>query len=504
MKLTRWISLLLCIALTFTLFSAVFAAENPFTDVKESDYFYDPVLWAVENQITNGISATAFGPNANCTRAQVVTFLWRAAGSPAPASSENPFTDVKESEYYYKAVLWAVENQITNGLSATSFGPNASCTRAQVVTFLWRADGATAPQGDGNPFKDIAFNDYFYNAVLWAVEKGITNGLSADKFGPNATCTRGQIVTFLYRYMMGQEDLLHILFQPEDYHMNSSMEDADFLIQVKGGTAPYTFNWVIAYDDVVVEAEPVTADSPIHVFSYTFSDYDFDEYDAIFVYCNVEDAAGAMVNSSQARVYPYFAIAEEPQDYQMASSMEDATFTVKVAGNSGPYSYQWVICYDNTETWLEPVESPLPSNTLKYSFSDYDFDDYRDIGVYCVITNAYGVDLRSETAEVLQYSSLRIVTQPQDYQMTSSQEDAEFTVEIAGGVGPYKYQWVVCYDNKETWLPIEDSNTTTSTLIYNFSDYDFDDYRDIGVYCIITDATGKEVKTELAEVLQHH
>ena len=283
--------------------------------------------------------------------------------------------------------------------------------------------------------------------------------------------------------------------------MNSSMELADFMIQVKGGTAPYNFNWSIAYDDEVVEEEPVTADSPIHVFSHSFSDYDFDEYDYIFVYCAVEDATGAMVNSDQARVYPYFAIAEEPQDYQMASSMENASFTVKVAGNSGPYSYQWVICYDSTETWLDPVESPLPTNTLEYSFSDYDFDDHRDISVYCVITNSYGIDLWSETAEVLQYSSLRIVTQPEDYQMTSSMEDADFTVEIAGGAGSYSYQWVICYDNEEVWLDPTVTMEKHNTLVYSFSDYDFDNYRGIGVICVITDATGAEVTSEMAVVL---
>ncbi|MBQ4040803.1 MAG: S-layer homology domain-containing protein, partial [Oscillospiraceae bacterium] len=198
----KFLSIVLCLAMLLTLLPmATFAEDpNPFTDVSESDYFYDPVLWAVENGITNGMSATTFAPNANCTRAQVVTFLHRSAGTPEPTMTENPFTDVAESDYFYDAVLWAVENGITNGMSATTFAPNASCTRAQVVTFLWRADGAPAPNSSENPFKDISSGEYFYNAVLWAVEKEITNGISADKFGPNATCTRGQIVTFLYRY----------------------------------------------------------------------------------------------------------------------------------------------------------------------------------------------------------------------------------------------------------------------------------------------------------------
>ncbi|MBQ6430608.1 MAG: leucine-rich repeat protein [Oscillospiraceae bacterium] len=174
---------------------------NPFTDVHETDFFYDAVLWAAnaEPQVTAGTSATTFSPNATCTRAQVVTFLWRAKGCPEPKSGSNPFTDVASGEYYYKAVLWAVENEVTAGTSATTFSPNAGCTRAQVVTFLWRAEGKPAPGSSDNLFTDVASGEYYYTAVLWAVEKDITKGTSATTFSPNATCTRGQIVTFLYR-----------------------------------------------------------------------------------------------------------------------------------------------------------------------------------------------------------------------------------------------------------------------------------------------------------------
>jgi len=173
--------------------------ENPFTDVKESDYFATPVLWAVGKNITNGMSATSFAPNANCTRGQIVTFLWRACGSPEPTKKDNPFTDVKADAYYYKAVLWAVEKGITTGLSATTFGPNATCTRGQVATFLWRSQGEPAPKSTNNPFSDVKTNDYYFKAVLWAVENDVTQGMGGGKFAPNASCTRGQIVTFLYR-----------------------------------------------------------------------------------------------------------------------------------------------------------------------------------------------------------------------------------------------------------------------------------------------------------------
>lgn len=172
---------------------------NPFTDVKETDFYYTPVLWAVENGITSGTSKTTFGPNEACTRGQIATFLWRAAGCPAPKTSNNPFTDVKSSDFYYKAVLWAVGEGITSGTSKTTFGSNAPCTRGQIATFLHRAAGSPAPKGSNNPFKDVGSNQYYYKAVLWAVENNITSGTSATTFSPNAACTRGQIVTFLYR-----------------------------------------------------------------------------------------------------------------------------------------------------------------------------------------------------------------------------------------------------------------------------------------------------------------
>ena len=174
-------------------------AENPFTDIRESAYYHDPVLWAVANNVTNGTSDSTFSPDEGCTRAQVVTFLWRAAGKPDPASSESPFSDVKEGAYYYNAVLWAVEKGITNGTSGTTFSPDETCTRAQIVTFLWRYEEQPAPTGTNNPFADVKPSAYFGSAVLWAVEKGITNGTSATAFDPEDTCTRAQVVTFLYR-----------------------------------------------------------------------------------------------------------------------------------------------------------------------------------------------------------------------------------------------------------------------------------------------------------------
>ncbi|MBR6413039.1 MAG: S-layer homology domain-containing protein [Oscillospiraceae bacterium] len=172
---------------------------NKFTDMPaKGNWAHDPIDWAIVTGVTSGTSETTFSPNAGCTRAQVVTFLWRAAGSPEPTSTSNPFTDVTGG-YYYKAVLWAVENNITSGTSATTFSPNSTCTRAQIVTFLWRFEGSPAPKTTNNPFTDVKPGSYYEKAVLWASEAGVTAGTSATTFSPDATCTRAQVVTFLYR-----------------------------------------------------------------------------------------------------------------------------------------------------------------------------------------------------------------------------------------------------------------------------------------------------------------
>ena len=168
-----------------------------FTDVAAGSYCYDAVQWAVANGITNGTDATHFSPNAGCTRGQVVTFLWRAAGEPV-VSGNIGFVDVAPGSYCYEAVKWAVANGITNGTDATHFSPNATCTRGQVVTFMYRAEGEPAV-GGSNGFVDVAAGSYCYNAVQWAVANGITKGTDATHFSPNATCTRSQVVTFLYR-----------------------------------------------------------------------------------------------------------------------------------------------------------------------------------------------------------------------------------------------------------------------------------------------------------------
>ena len=176
-------------------------AATSFADVPANAYFADAVKWAVDKGITNDLPDTMFGPYESCTRAQIVTFLWRAAGSPEPKTASS-FTDVPANAYYAKAVAWAVENGITNGMTATTFAPNATCTRGQSVTFLHRALKGTA-SGSAN-FTDVKSDAFYADAINWAVANNVTNGTSNTTFSPNADCTRAEIVTFLYRAYQGK------------------------------------------------------------------------------------------------------------------------------------------------------------------------------------------------------------------------------------------------------------------------------------------------------------
>lgn len=173
-------------------------AANPFSDVHPGRYDYAPVLWAVERGITSGVTATRFAPDASCTRGQVVTFLWRAAGSPEPSGQTASFTDVAQGQYYAKAVQWAAAAGVAQGVGGGRFAPEETVTRAQFVTFLWRAMGRPG-HGGSNPFTDLSPGSYYYDAALWAAGAGVASGAGGGRFLPEGFCTRGQAVTFLYR-----------------------------------------------------------------------------------------------------------------------------------------------------------------------------------------------------------------------------------------------------------------------------------------------------------------
>ena len=208
----RVLNLLLCLVLVLSCLGGITASAVEegfrFEDVKKpGEYYYIPVYWAVEQGITGGTDATHFSPNKPCTRAEIVTFLWAAMGSPAPAAETgNPFQDVKKKDYFYSAVLWALENGVTGGVDDSHFSPKKVCTRAEVVSFLWAMGSKTMPESGANPFRDVKKSKFYYNPVLWAVEHGITGGTGdGSSFSPNMECTRAQIVTFLYKAMTNED-----------------------------------------------------------------------------------------------------------------------------------------------------------------------------------------------------------------------------------------------------------------------------------------------------------
>ena len=176
-----------------------FVTPSAFSDVSVLRYYADAVNWAVNKGITSGTGPRVFSPDDGCTRGQVVTFLWRSAGQPKPNVTFNPFDDVVKGDYYYNAVLWAVEKGITAGTTKTTFSPNEICTRGQTAAFIWRATGKPTPVGSANPFKDVGSGEYFYPAVMWAAENGVAAGTGKTTFSPGDTCTRAEVVTFLYR-----------------------------------------------------------------------------------------------------------------------------------------------------------------------------------------------------------------------------------------------------------------------------------------------------------------
>ena len=173
----------------------------PLVDVKKGSYYYDAVYWAYTSdpQITTGMGPNHFYPNLGCTRGQLIAMIWRSAGCPAPTASKMPFHDVPKDAYYYDAILWAYGEGIANGTGDDTFSPNLTSTRSDIITFLWRMKGSPAPKLTGNPFKDVPSGAYYESAVLWAVENGITTGVSPTTFCPDRTCTRAHVVTFLYR-----------------------------------------------------------------------------------------------------------------------------------------------------------------------------------------------------------------------------------------------------------------------------------------------------------------
>ena len=309
---------------------------------------------------------------------------------------ESPFSDVTGGEYYYDAVMWAAGSKITTGTTPTTFSPHEGCTRAQVVTFLWRTFGKPAPTSNNNPFTDVPASAYYYDAVLWAVEMGITTGTTATTFSPEATCTRGQIVTFLYRAAHTPVDdspAPEIVYQYPSYTEYPG-ELAEFWVVVGGGTEPYTYEWEYTHDDLdgyesLKDIEwAYGADTDTLTFYVDTSDYTMH----FFYRCKVTDSKGKTVYSEPVCIIEPLRIAAHPLDVY-CNAGDTVAFEVEVSGGTKPYTYQWQYTYDDAdEEWFDFDEEEWASgyftDTLLVNIMETDFDsNYR---YRCVVTDALG------------------------------------------------------------------------------------------------------------------
>ena len=463
MRRNRMFSLLLAAVMLLGAASAV-AAENSFTDVSEKAYYYEPVLWAAQEGVTQGTSETKFSPDQNCTRAQIVTFLWRANGCPAPKSDAHSFIDVKDSAFYYRAMLWAVEEGVTQGTTATTFSPNDPCTRGQAVALIHRAQGAPEISGGANPFTDVSSANYFYQPVLWAVENGVTYGTSATTFEPFKECSRAQIVTFLYRVYYKEVAPLAALIRPQDAEIDEG-ETVELTAEVSGGKEPYAYQWQ--------KKEGDSWKSLSGAEEAALSVSEAGEYR-----CRVTDHAGDSVVAAAAavtvRVREPLTVVTQPKDAEI-NEEETAVLTVAVSGGTAPYTYQWQ--KKDGETWKSV--SGAEEATLNVS----EAGEYR-----CLISDAEGAAVTCTAASVTVNAPepLTVVTQPKDAAIDEG-DTAELTIEVSGGKEPYVYQWQK--QDGETWQALSGAEEAALTVTEAGS------YR-----CVVTDAKDNEAVSEAAAV----
>ena len=492
----RTITLLLALVLCFGLLSTTASAASlPFTDVAAGAYYYDPVAWAVEKEVTTGTSATTFSPDATCTRNQVVTFLWRAMGEPEPASTKNPFVDVKSTDYFYKAVLWAVEKGITNGVDATHFGPENSCTRAQVATFLWRTLGSKAPASTKHPFTDIDSKQYYYNAVLWAVENNVTNGMTATTFAPDATCTRGQIVTFLYRAL-------------KDYHEHDYKAVVTAATCTDKGYTTYTCACGDTYKDSetaalghkwdkgVVTKEPTETAEGVKTYTCSVCKTTKTEF--------IPKLEPAVPPTNPTEAVDDLVIKSEPADVKLKVN-EKATFKVEAEGGMPALSYQWQYKLDGGEfqnftkdqnAWATGWDT----NELTVQIAASDFAKH--FTVRCVVTDIRGESITSNTATVIEKKDLAILTQPAAVNYIEDGGTLTLSVEVTGGTAPYTFKWLIHESGFEPFdVTTSYPSTTTvinegnkSTMKMHISDNFLDEDRTFN--CLITDAEGNKINSD--------
>ena len=455
------LALILCLLLGTT----ALAAENPFHDVNSSDYFYEPVLWAVENGVTAGVTPTSFAPNAPCTRGQTVAFLWRALGKPTPQKTENPFTDVAASAYYYTPVLWAVEKGVTYGISATQFGPEATVTRSQVVTFLWRAAGSPAAATSTNPFTDVRASEYYYKAVLWAAEKGITAGVTPTSFAPNAPCTRAQIVSFLHRYItkvVSPAPLpLTIVQQPQSSTVAPGEIFHSMRISISGGKAPYVYR-AEGFDTGSNTWIDVATSEPTTQTSWDPGLTARDKPGSANYHIIVTDANGDRVVSDEVTLSVSggpLHITAHPSNATVQPGEMLTTLNIQVSGGVPNYYYYQAEMYVEGTGWklLGEHESvytqwkfngnaPTTAGTYRYRIS---------------VTDSSGTKVSSNEAIITVKSDLRITAHPTNATVSPGNYLNTLKITVAGGVAPYFYR-VEEYKN-DMWSGIHGQQNVTDT-----------------------------------------
>ena len=494
----RMISFFLAVVMLLGMMPTAMAA-SPFSDVPADAYYYDAVLWAVEQGVTTGTGGGKFSPLMNCTRSQVVTFLWRAAGSPEPSATEMSFTDVPADAYYYDAVLWAVEKNITTGTGNGKFSPLMDCSRAQIVTFLWRSQGSPAVSGVANPFKDVPAGQYYTDAVLWAVKEGITTGTAADKFSPDMICTRSQIVTFLYRCMGSDTvDSIVITQQPID-PVGVPGDTVSVSVKADGGKGALSYLWQYSYDETIFYNAPLGTyfkNYDTDTMSFTIEPNDFILYDAWYYRCVITDEGGSKVTSDTVQLREPMVIVTQPKNVAAAVG-DQVSFCVEVSEGAAPYTYQWQCIWDGLDDFedLSAADdfwcSGRETDCLTFKASSSDFEEnyqYR-----CVITDAAGNEVISDPAKV--YSNLSAKLTADDTYLDDWDDTTNVTVTVTGGTAPYEYRWSYKISGADhDWVTSEHWTDNPERVAHcGYGD-------SVTLYCEVRDATGKIVTTNRVEI----
>lgn len=358
----RMITLLLALAICFGLMPvAAFAQAMPFTDVADDAFYYDAVAWAVEDGITEGMTRTTFGPDVNCTRGHVVTFLWRLADCPAPEGDTMPFVDVELNEYYTDAILWAVEQGITEGRDDTHFDPLAECSRAEIAVFLWRFFGSQSVEGLTNPFADVVSGEWYTSAIVWAADQAITKGMPDQTFAFADTCTRGQVVTFLYRAAKLMEDLEEPTEPSEEPTEPSEGDEPGLKLEEDASTVTSgemlrasTYALTSANDGTSTQA---TTTKTLKYFDVTLFDYDTE-----ITYANPDVVSGAFNDATHA-----LDLAEDPD----AETWNGLYFNTGSPGSES-YSYATDSTARTDLTWADVMNGTYYSDeacTIKATVS---------------------------------------------------------------------------------------------------------------------------------------